>query len=111
MIDFEACNRTELYQICRRVGVPVTPATTREEMIAYLLGEKESPEVENVFDTWRNGIMGFLLDHWSVVASQLTCPAKSGDPRSCYQCVDAQVISCVVQQTPYDQKLIELRRK
>lgn len=111
MTDFERCNHTELYQVCRRAGIPVSPATPKEEMIAYLLGESEAPPVENVFDHWRNGIMGFLLDHWSVVETQLTCPAKSGDPKSCYQCVDAQVISCVVQQSDHDQKLIELRRK
>jgi hypothetical protein len=111
MFDFSTCNETELYQVCRRVGLPVTPRTSKEEMVSYLLGEKEPPDVENIFDGWRDGIMRFLLDHWSVVESQLSCPAKSGDPRSCYQCVDAQVVSCVVQQNPYDQRLIELRRK
>lgn len=109
--DFNQCNETELYQICRKAGIPVAPTTTKEKMIAYLKGDEDPPNVENVFDGWRDAIMRFLLDHWTIVETQLTCPAKSGDPRSCYQCVDAQVISCVVQQNPHDQKLIELRRK
>jgi len=111
MSEFAQCNETELYQICRRAGIPVAPGTSKEKMIALLLGEEEPEEVTNVFDGWRDGIMRFLLDYWSKVESQLTCPAKSGDPKSCYQCVDAQVISCIVQQSPYDQKLILLRRK
>ncbi len=80
-------------------------------MIAYLLGEEEPTPIENVFDSWRHGIMGFLIDHWQVVETQLTCPAKSKDPRACFECVDAQVVSCVVQQSEHDQQLIELKRK
>lgn len=80
-------------------------------MILLLEGQIEPAPIENPFDEWRDAIMRFLLDHWPVVASQLTCPAKSGDPKACYQCVDAQVLSCVVQQSEPDQRLIELRRK
>jgi hypothetical protein len=29
--------------------------------------------------------------------TQLTCPAKSKDPKACFQCVDAQVVTCLVQ--------------
>lgn len=111
MYDFHACNETELYQVCRRAGITLSPNTPKEVMISYLQGDVEPPVEENTFDNWRNGIMQFLLEHWTIVESQLKCPAKSGDPRSCYQCVDAQVISCVVQQSPYDQKLIQLRRR
>lgn len=108
---FSAFNRTELYQLCRRVGFNIPPTTSVEKMIVYLQGEEEAPMEPNIFNSWRDAIMLFLLEHWKAVESQLTCPAKSGDPRSCYQCIDQQVISCIVQQSPYDQKLIELRRK
>jgi hypothetical protein len=54
--------------------------------------------------------MGFLLDHWTVVRSTLECPAKTGDPLACFNCVDAQVISCLVQ-NPDDEHLIHLKRK
>ncbi len=40
--------------------------------------------------------MRFLLEHWPMVFSQLTCPAKTGDPLACFQCVDAQVVYCIV---------------
>lgn len=108
---FEACNDTELYQICRRAGIPVVPSTPREKMVAYLLGLEEPEPIQNPFDQWRLGIMQFLIDHWRVVEAQLACPAKSKDPRSCFQCVDTQVMTCIVQQNEHDQKMIQLRRK
>lgn len=80
-------------------------------MIAYLEGTKEYVSEYNTMDDWRDAIMKVLLAHWTVVASQLTCPAKSGDPKACYECVDAQVTYCVVSQSEPDQKLIALRRK
>lgn len=108
---FDRCNQTELLQILKRLGISVPPAVPKETLIRVLLGEEE-PDANwaNVMDSWRHGIMGFLLDHWEVVRSQLECPAKSGDPRSCFQCIDAQVISCITQ-NPNDENLIQLKRK
>ena len=108
---FDRCNKTELLQILRRLGIAVPATVSKENLIQVLLGEEEAdPAWVNVMDSWRHGIMGFLLDHWDVVRSQLTCPAKSGDPRACFNCVDAQVISCLTQ-NPGDEKLIQLKRK
>jgi hypothetical protein len=109
--ELEACNETELYQICRDAQIPVTPRATKQQMILYLLGEEEPPPLtHHEIDTWRRGIMAFLLDHWSTVRAQLECPAKSGDPLSCFQCVDAQVVSCVVQNAS-SERLIQIHRK
>jgi hypothetical protein len=88
----------------------VAPSEPRENLIAYLLGEAELPPCTHVVDSWRHGIMGFLLDHWQTVRSQLSCPAKSGDPRACFTCIDAQVIACVAG-NPDSEELIQLRRK
>jgi hypothetical protein len=107
---FDPCNHTELYQLCRTAGMNVQPNETRENMISYLEGTKEFQENYHPVDDWRDAIMKVLLDHWTVMASQLTCPAKSGDPKSCFRCVDAQVIGCLVSQSEPDQKLISLRR-
>lgn len=107
---FADCNHTELYQICRRQGMRVAPSEPREKLIAYLLGEEEPPPVDHVVDSWRHGIMGFLLDHWQTVRSQLSCPAKNGDPRACFTCTDSQVIACVAS-NPDNEELIQLKRK
>lgn len=104
-------NHTELYQTARRVGMTVPASATRQELMNYLLGELELPsEIKHNVDEWRHAIMGFLLDHWQVVRSQLECPAKSGDPLSCFECVDTQVIACIVD-NPQNELLISLKRK
>ena len=108
---FTDCNHTELYQICRRQGLKVLPSEPREKLIAYLMGEEEPNATDHVVDSWRNGIMGFLLDHWQTVRSQLTCPAKSGNPNACFACTDSMVISCVANSGPGNEELIQLRRK
>lgn len=93
---FDSLNDTELYQTARAAGLVVLPSEPRENLILYLLGEMEPPLIEHEIDMWRNGIMGFLIDHWKQVETQLTCPAKSKDPRACFSCVDTQVVSCLV---------------
>lgn len=108
--EFADCNHTELYQICRRLGLRIAPNTDKEKMIAYLMGEEEPPPCDHPVDSWRHGLMGFLLDHWQTVRSQLTCPAKSGDPRACFNCLDAQVITCIAD-NPENEDLIQLKRK
>lgn len=108
---FDRCNKTELLQILKRLGVAAPANIPKENLILVLLGEEEAdPAWENAMDSWRHGIMGFLLDHWDVVRSQLECPAKTGDPRACFNCIDAQVISCLTQNHD-DEQLIQLKRK
>lgn len=108
---FQACNRTELVQLCVQRGLTPPPYAPKDQLIACLLGDEEPPEDwENPVDSWRHALMGFLLDHWEVVRSQLDCPAKSGDPLACFQCADTQVISCIVS-NPGNEHLISLKRK
>ena len=108
---FDVCNRTELLQICERIGLRPPPNLPKEKLIGLILGEEEpSPDWKNVIDSWRHGIMAFLLDHWDVVRSQIDCPAKSADPRACFQCTDAQVITCIAL-NPENEHLIQLKRK
>lgn len=54
--------------------------------------------------------MAFIIDHRKVLESQLTCPAKSMNPKACFSCVDAQVISCLVENKKH-LRLIELHKK
>jgi hypothetical protein len=107
---FAAYNLSELYQTCRQAGLDAHPAMTRETMIAILLGEQEPLQVEHPLDPWRRGIMGFLIEHWKQVETQLTCPAKSKDPNACFGCVDVQVTSCLVTNEA-NLHLIRLHRK
>lgn len=91
----EVCNKTELTQLCRQMGLQVDGNLPASTLMQVLLGEAD--EVESPVNKWRRMIMCFLLDNWAQVFSQLTCPAKSGDTDACFNCEDAQVAYCIVE--------------
>lgn len=117
---FQALNRTELYQTCRRAGINVPPDAQRDDLIAYLTGQLEPEGVTewtHVIDSWRHGIIGFLNDHWATLEPQIKCPAKNlrhpthPNPRPCFGCLDMQVMACVVRNSGKVEQLIQLHRK
>jgi hypothetical protein len=106
---FDALNHTELYQLCRGAEIYVSPDATREKMVAYLSGEEEPELVQHPIDDWRHGLMRFVIDYWKKLETQITCPAKSRDPKACFQCIDTRVIACVVTNEP-NENLIHIRK-
>jgi hypothetical protein len=111
--DLRACNHTELYQLCRRAGLRVSPNMPKGTLLALLDGELEDTAFENPIDDLRDGLMEYLLQHWRKVSSQLFCPAKDGDPKSCYRCSDAQIIHCLTTNDPQVERGVTdiIRRK
>lgn len=106
-------NATEAYQLCRKLGITVHPAEPRERLLEYLLGLREPmvvTEATHPLDSWRHGLIGFVRDHWDQIQTQLTCPIRSGDWRSCFGCLDMQVVECVVK-NPRNENLIQLHKK
>lgn len=55
--------------------------------------------------------MAFLIERKAALAAQLTCPAKSFDPKACYGCCDARPLICTLRQPPQTQETIELKRR
>lgn len=111
--DYLSLNHTEAYQLCRSVGIPCLPGEPTEDLVAYLLGLKEPMQVTegtHPIDSWRHGIGGFVRDHWQKLQPQLVCPIRSGDMRSCFGCLDTQVIECIVK-NPRNEPVITLHRK
>lgn len=125
---YEACNQTELYQLCMRSGLVVSPATPRGKLVSYLFGTEEPPEVEHALHAWRNGLIGLVQDYWVGIEAQLRCPAKELGPRAvegappnpdpsnpeaplaCYRCADTRVVACLVENEAHEE-LIQLHRK
>lgn len=92
---FARCNRTELLQLAQGAGLHLHPLTPREKIIDIFLGIVEPPAPYLEMASWRHGLMKLILDNWDNVRSQLNCPAKSKDPRSCFGCTDMQVVTCL----------------
>lgn len=107
---FAPYNRTELIQACQEVGISVSPAASREELTGLLTGSIVAADPSSL-DAWRHGIMGFVLDHWETLSTQLTCPAKTKDPRACFGCIDTQVVSCLNSNDQYINEIARHRRE
>lgn len=96
---YRDCNHTELYQLCRARGLKIPPNATREElMVLHFYGTNDfnPASLHNEFDSWRHGLAGFVLDHWTRLQNQVTCPLRSKDPLSCFGCLDTQVVTCII---------------
>lgn len=100
---WKRANRTELYQACVRSGIRAPPGATKQELYDYLIG-KVGCEEGNPVDSWRDTIMAFMIAYWKKVRLQVTCPAKTKDPKACYGCLDIQVIDCIVESPTIEEK-------
>src|SRR5665213_3083659 len=107
---FDPYNCTELHQACASAGINIKPDTEKADMIAYLEGWKEPPvcnEVDNVFHSWRHGLIGFLNEYWREIETQITCPARAlkatvnPNPRPCFGSLDTQVVHCLIDNVKY----------
>ena len=81
------------------------------EVLGQLLEGYLDPKVVtgvNDLDAWRDAIMLFITDYWDKLQSQLSCPAKSKDPKACYGCIDTQVVACL---TKNPRVLVEISRR
>lgn len=111
LAQLHAYNHTELYQLGRRAGLLVTPSMSREELIAEFTRDTPMPlGITNPMDSWRNGLAGFVMDYWSKLQNQVTCPLKSKDPKSCFGCLDMQVITCITN-NPSNEEVIRRYNK
>lgn len=108
--DLSALNETELYQVARGAGLNPHPSDGREKLISLLEREAEPYEEKNPIDELREGIFHFVDEHWEVLQSQVTCPAKVRNVSGCFGCSDAQVVSCIAL-NPSMERFIQLRRK
>lgn len=105
---WDGVNLTEIMQVCRETGKTVHPSMPRVQMLRILIGLEE-PDTRRPIDGWRDGLMGFILAYWKTMQAQVTCPAKSGDPRACYGCPDARVVNCLVENKKYETQIAKWR--
>lgn len=115
-------NRTELYQTCRRAGLPVQPYWMVDRYISALIDGCAS-EHEHSVDRMRDGLVAFIDEYWTTLQAQLKCPAKNlhnpdpekATPKPCHNCLDMQVVACVSNMSAASQQrllhLLQIRNK
>jgi len=68
----------------------------RNDLVAIATGAAEEPLPQRAISKVRLRIMEYVLEHWTQVKPLLSCPARTGDPRACFQCTDVQSVECAL---------------
>lgn len=110
---WHALNRTELVQMSKHSGDVTAASIAHAELVSLMSCESEvtDPPAVNSIDQWRDALIRFVIDHWTTIQTQVSCPAKelgalvhlrTSSKRypvptgyACYKCPDVRVMSCV----------------
>ena len=96
-LDFEVLNQTELVTLARALVVEANHGMSREALIA-IVEDGVVPDVPpRLLNKTRLKIMQYIDQNFAQLECLLSCPAKSRDPYSCFQCSDLQVASCTLE--------------
>lgn len=87
-------NVSELVQVAQGIDGRVHRGLGREVLVEVILAGQAPVLPDRSVDKVRLRIMGFILDNWDQVKPLVQCPARTGDPRACFQCTDVQAILC-----------------
>lgn len=89
-------NQSELLILAQEHNPNVHRGLTRETLYAIISGEEVEVPDRHV-DRVRLKIMEFIDAHFEQVEPIVqACPAKTRDPRACFQCTDIQVMECAL---------------
>jgi hypothetical protein len=96
-VNFDELNLSEIRSLCERPGRPVSPRSSRLEMIDYLLRGTEL--ADNPIDDVRTHQMQVIVDNLTLYRASLPMPLPDGSQCSgnCYDHCDIQVVECQVQ--------------
>lgn len=88
-------NMTELVALAQEIDPEAHRGIGRDELVRLLTDASPEALPQKPINKYRLRIMEFVVDHWEQVKPMLTCPARSGDSRACFNCTDVQVVECV----------------
>lgn len=94
-MDYQKMNISELVVVAQELEEQAHRGMSREHLIQIIEGESLLVP-ERIVNKKRLKIMQYIDAHWEQVAYQVSCPAKSRDPRACFSCCDIQVVMCSV---------------
>ncbi len=88
-------NLSELTLLAQETNPDAHRGLDREMLLALAMGEEVDLPPRTV-DKVRLRIMEFVNDHWEQVKPLIACPARSRDPRACFNCTDIQAVECAL---------------
>lgn len=105
MTDFPL-NKTEILTRCEDIGLLNAHREMDDSELQELLeGEVRNDELPpRHTNKSRLKIMQYILAHWEQVQPLLSCPARSGSPKACFNCSDLQVTYCMDQNPAINQE-------
>jgi hypothetical protein len=90
-------NLTELTLMAQEVTPGATRFLGREKLLAIIEdGDVGGVPDSRPVDVTRLRIMKYVDANFDRVKPLLSCPAKTRDPRACFQCLDHQVLECAI---------------
>lgn len=96
MDDMKEFNQRELALIAQDVN-PNAHAGLRRDVLYDVACGEEIDLPERKLDRYRLRVMEFVNEYWEQVRPLLsTCPARTRNPRACFQCTDLQSMECVL---------------
>lgn len=93
-MEYDRLNRSELATIAQELDAEAHRFLSRDILIRVIEGE-QPPLPERTINKRRLQVMNYVNENWDQVMYQVSCPAKSRDPRACFNCCDVQAIECI----------------
>ena len=95
-MDLDELNITELLQLAQEENPNAHRGVSRDILVRIINGEEISLPPRKV-DKTRLQIMEYINTYWAQVKPLVQgCPARTQDPRACFQCSDVQVVECAL---------------
>ncbi len=94
-MELDELNTSELVLLAQDNEPEAHRGLSREMLVSIVKGEEVDLPVRHV-NKVRLKIMQFVNDHWIQMRAIVSCPAKSQDPRACFQCTDVQAVECAL---------------
>jgi hypothetical protein len=89
-------NLSELVLLAQNEDPEAHRGLGRSHLKSIILGDEEEELPLRTINKVRLRIMEFVNTHWLQVRPFVQCPAKTRDPRACFQCTDHQAVECAM---------------
>lgn len=95
-MDDDSFNLTELTLMAQDIDPEAYRGLGRDALLEIVNSGEAPGFKQRAINKVRLSIMVWINENWNQVSPLVTCPARSKDPRACFQCTDVQVVECKI---------------